>query len=552
MSDMQPSEAATNPTEQNPPPQGIRWWVAMAIVAVAAVIILGVQFFPGEFIPQQFRNAISLVTGLSTIACLLIWLALFSRIAARPRVVALLIYLIVLLIPVAAVRRVEFTGDIVPSFVFRWTPTHDELLEVHRAEAARRTEAAIKQAFEGEALAANWPGYRGPDRSGVYTATSIRTNWDEHPPELLWKQPIGGGYAQFALAGNRAITIEQDGPNEAVICYDARTGAQLWSLGYETRFSETMGGDGPRATPTIDGDSVYALGANGRLTCININNGEVKWFKEILRDASKENLSWGMSGSPLVPGDVVIVNPGGPLSATGDALVAYDKSTGDVVWGIGDKPAGYASPVAHTIEGVEQILILDGAGAAGYASDGSAELWRYPWETASGINCSQPIMVSPNRVLITAGYTMGSALLELTQDEQGKWNVEPVWVETSLRGKFATPIAYKGHIYGLDEGVMVCIDAETGKRTWKKGRYGHGQLLLVDDVFFIQAEDGDIALVAADPEAYRELGRVPALEGRTWNTPALAAGRAYIRNHREMACFDLSATGQDKSLAASE
>lgn len=551
MTDNQANDHDQTPPETDARPQGIRWRAAVIIVAVVAMLILALQFFPGEFLPQQFRNAISIMVSFVGTLALLIWLAVFSRIPARPRAKLLVVAVIVLLIPVAMIRRVEFTGDIVPNFVFRWDPTHLEILEAHRAETARRNESGGEETAVGEDLAANWTSFRGPDRSGICTTTSIRTDWETNPPELLWKQPIGGGYSQFVLSGNLAITIEQRGPEEAVVCYDARSGDERWVHSYECYFTESMGGDGPRASQTIEGDVVYSLGANGRLTCIDINNGEVKWHQDILKDGAAENLKWGMSGSPLLLGEVLVVNPGGPISATGDTLVAYDKATGDVVWGIGEEQAAYASPVVRTIDGVEQILVLEASEVVSYASDGSARLWSFPWETQSGINCSQPIIVTPNRVLITAGYTKGSALLEITRDNQGTWNAEPVWVKSSLRGKFSTPIAHAGHIFGLDEGVLVCIEAETGKRTWKKGRYGHGQMLLVDEVFFIQAEDGDIALVAADPEEYRELGRVPALEGRTWNTPALAAGRAYVRNHREMACFDLSPKAATSTLGLS-
>lgn len=557
MSDTQASDPSTMPVDENvaiqkPASLPVRWRSAGVIVVVTAVTILALQFSPGEYLPAQFRNFLSIVSSALGMVSMLVWIAAFSRFTVRTKVVLLTVSAIGLLIPASMIRGVEFTGDIVPTFVFRWEPTQLETLKAHRAEAARSSEAIDDQLSTGEDLAANWPGFRGADRSGICTTTTIRADWENHPPESLWKQPVGGGYAQFSLLGNVAVTIEQRGPNEAVVAYDARDGSELWVHSYPTFFSEAMGGDGPRATPTIDGDLVFALGANGRLSCLQTVSGELVWQQDILKDATQKNLEWGMSGSPLVLEDVVIVNPGAAMSATGDALVAYDRATGTVVWGVGDSTAGYASPTVAVIDGVKQILILDGQGGAGYASDGSVELWRFPWETQGGINCSQPIMVTPNRVLITAGYTMGSALLELTKNAQGQWNAEPVWVKSTLRGKFSTPIAHDGFIYGLDEGVMVCVDAETGKRTWKRGRYGHGQMLLVGDVFFIQAEDGDIALVAVDPEEHRELGRIPVFDARTWNTPAIAGGRAYVRNHREMACFGLSPDDTSPTLGLSE
>ena len=521
-------------------PNRLRVWPALAIAIVSAAAIGALRFAPGEQLPLQYRNFLSMLTAAAAVLAMLLWLAFFSRIPVRRRMALLAVSVFVLALPVVVVDHVEFTGDIEPHVVFRWEKDRSEILQAHREQASRMLQASAEKSEPPESLAAEWPGFRGPDRSGVYHGAPIRTNWNEQPPRLLWKQPIGEGHAQIALSGNLAITLEQRGESEAVTCYDARTGGERWVHSYPTHFAETMGGDGPRATPTIDGGKVFALGARGRLTCLQAETGHVEWEVNVLKDEGLANLSWGMSGSPLVLRDLVIVSPGGPTSALGKAVVAYSRHAGEVVWGLGSAPAGYSSPQVVEIDGVEQIILLEAEGVAGYQSDGSAELWRYAWPTQQGINCSQPILVAPNRVLITAGYTMGCALLHVTKGDKDVWNVEPVWKQTTLRGKFSTPIAHRGHVYGLDEGILVCINLETGRREWKQGRYGHGQVLRAGEVLFIQAENGDLAVVAADPEQYRELGRVAALEGRTWNTPALAAGRAFVRNHREMACFDIS------------
>jgi outer membrane protein assembly factor BamB len=512
----------------------------VAIACISGTLVAALQFAPGEQLPDQFRNFLSMVVGATAVVALLVWLAFFSRIPLRRRVTLLAVSLVLLAIPVVVVDHVEFTGDIEPDFVFRWEKDRSEILQAHRQQASRTVQNTDGQTEPTDSLDADWPGFRGRDRSGVYRGAPIRTNWTEQPPRPLWKQPIGEGLAQIALSGNLAITMEQRGTDEAVVCYDARTGAERWIHAYQTRFSETMGGDGPRATPTVDDGQVFALGANGRLTCLQADSGKVEWEVNILKGDGLTNLQWAMSGSPLILRELVIVSPGGPTGAIDKAVVAYNRHSGDVIWGLGAAPGGYASPVVAEIDGVEQILILEGEDVAAYQSDGSAELWRYAWPTQQGINCSQPVLVGENRVLITAGYMMGSALLHVTRSADNTWNVEPIWKKTTLRGKFSTPIAHNDHIYGLDEGILVCIDRETGERQWKQGRYGHGQILLAGEVLFIQAENGDLAIVAVDPDNYRELARIPALQGRTWNTPALAAGRAFVRNHREMACFDIS------------
>ncbi|REK10469.1 MAG: hypothetical protein DWQ37_16430 [Planctomycetota bacterium] len=512
----------------------IRWWPLRAIIAVVVALVSLLQLAPGEALPEQFRNFGSIVLVAAGIVALFVWLVLFSRIPVRARAITAAIYLVVLAIPFAVVRRVEFTGDIVPDPVFRWDPEPLEILQQHRRQVREETSPETS----GPDLAADFPAFRGEDRLGIYRGPAIRTNWESEPPKLVWRQPVGEGYAQFALSGNTAVTIEQRGPDEAIVAYDARDGRERWVHAYPARFSEAMGGDGPRATPTIDGDRVYSLGAKGHLKCLKLASGDVVWETNILADP-EANLEWGMAGSPLVLDDVVIVNPGMPQAAAKGSLVAYDKQTGKVEWKVGDATAAYASPQYAELAGVPQILTLEGAAVVSYAADGSAELWRYPWSTANGINCSQPLPVGDDRVLITAGYVMGSALLEIARDDEKGWSAEPLWEEASLRGKFATPIVVDDVVFGLDEGILVCVDLETGKRLWKRGRYGHGQMLLAGDVLFIQCENGDMALVAADPKKYRELARIPVFEERTWNTPALAAGRAFIRNHREMACFDL-------------
>lgn len=533
--------ANTEPTPEPITAPGIRVRPAVIMLSVAVLLIAGLQLFPGEWLPAQFRNVGSLVVGTLAVAGLLVWLAFFSRLPARVRLAAVVIYVAVFAVPYAMIRNIDFTGDMVPHFDFIWEPDPLAALEAHRRQAAESASDALPATDFG----ADFPGFRGADRSGVYAGTPIRTNWEANPPELLWRQPIGEGYSQIVVSGNFAVTIEQRGDEETVACYDALTGQELWIHAYPTRFVEGTGGDGPRATPTIVDDVVYALGANGHLTSLNLPTGTRNWQINILAEYESSNLEWGMAGSPLVLNDLIIVNPGAPYSAAGKSLVAYDRHTGELVWAVGDSTAAYSSPVYAEIAGTPQILTLEADSAASYSADGSRELWRYPWVTMNGINCSQPLPISDDRVLITAGYTMGSVLLKITPTDDGTLAATPLWEETSLRGKFATPVVTDEAIFGLDEGVLVAVNLETGKRNWKKGRYGHGQVLLTNGVLFIQCEDGDIALVAADPEEYRELARIPVFPDRTWNTPALAAGHAFIRNHREMACYDLTAATAD-------
>jgi outer membrane protein assembly factor BamB len=441
----------------------------------------------------------------------------------------------------AAVRDVGFSGDMRPIVVrFRWQRSPADVLEAHRRrQAAQDVPAVTLAGDESDAF----PEYRGRGRDGVVTGPPLARAWKAHPPKLLWRQPVGGGYASFAVAGNVAVTIEQRRQQEAVVCYDTATGQERWVHAYDASFVEKLGGPGPRATPTLAGGDVYSLGATGVLVCFDAATGKPRWTTNILED--NDNIHWGMSGSPLVYDNLVVVNPGSQRpSAKGRAVVAYDRATGQRVWAGGSAKAGYSSPMLATLAGQRQVLLLDGEGLAGYDPGNGTELWRFPWPTYQDINVAQPLALDGDRVFISSGYGVGCAMLRVKRAED-KWSVDELWRNKAMSCKFTSPVAYRGHVYGLDEGILACIDQETGDRKWKGGRYGHGQLLLADDLLVILAETGQLVLVEATPEAHRELASIPVFDpgDKTWNYPALAGGRAYLRTHLEMACYDLRAGG---------
>jgi outer membrane protein assembly factor BamB len=418
----------------------------------------------------------------------------------------------------------------------------DELLEAHRRQQA--ASGSLSPLTLAAAGPLDCPGYRGQRRDGVVKGPPLSRDWKLHPPRVVWRQPVGGGYAAFAVVGNVAVTIEQRRDREAVVCYDTVTGRERWVYDYAASFRR--GEDaGPRATPTIDSGDVFALGATGRLVCLDAVSGRLKWSKEILQNNS--NLTWGMSGSPLVDDHVVVVNPGVQRSDSGGrAVIAYHRTTGGVVWQAGQTQAGYSSPMLATLAGQSQILLLDGEVLGGYDAATGAQLWQFPWNTQQGINVAQPVVLEGDRVFISSGYGVGCALVQVGTSDS-RWTAEPVWETSAMHCKFTSPVAYQGFVYGLDEGILVCVDVQTGKRRWKEGRYGHGQMLRADDLLLIMAESGELVLVEATPQGHHELGRLQALEGKTWNTPILVDGRAYLRNDREMVCYDLRA---DQAIAA--
>jgi outer membrane protein assembly factor BamB len=380
-----------------------------------------------------------------------------------------------------------------------------------------------------------WTDFRGPRRDGHYLERPIWTRWPARGLTPIWKQPVGGGYASFVIAGGRAFTIEQRGPQEVVAAYDVATGRELWTNAWDAEFHEFMGGDGPRATPTWSDGRVYALGALGEFRCLDETTGRVLWRINILEDNGASVLPWGTASSPLVVDDTIVVLPGGP---GGRSVVAYDRRTGARAWSALDDRAAYSSPMLVTLGGVRQIVVFGASRLMGLTPDRGEVLWEYPWTTQYDVNAGQPIVIGDNRVFISSGYGAGAAVVELTRNGE-RFSVREVWRNIRMKNQFTSSVLYDGFVYGLDEAILACVDANTGDLKWKGGRYGYGQVVLASGHLIVLTEDGDLALVRATPERHEEIVRFPALDGKTWNHPALSDGYLLVRNLKEMAAFDL-------------
>ena len=380
-----------------------------------------------------------------------------------------------------------------------------------------------------------WTGFRGPLRDGHYQEQPVRTDWPASGLTPLWKQPIGGGYASFSVAGGRAFTIEQRRTQEVVAAYDVATGLEIWTHAWDGDFKEWNGGDGPRATPTWFDGRVYALGAEGELRVLDASTGAQIWRVNILEDNGVSNLTWGMAASPLVFDDLVVVHPGGP---DGRSVVAYDRHTGARRWASLDDKAAYSSPVLATVAGERQILVLTATRLAALGPETGVLRWSHPWPAPNDINASQPVLVGDDRILLSSGYGTGAALVEVRAGVDG-FETREVWKHNRLKNRFSSSLVHDGHIYGLDETIMTCLDLETGEVKWKAGRYGHGQLVLASGHLIVLTEAGELALVRATPDGHEERVRFPVLDGKTWNHPVLDDGRLIVRNLAEMAAFDL-------------
>ena len=385
------------------------------------------------------------------------------------------------------------------------------------------------------ATAAYWTGFRGPNRDGHYREQPILTQWPTRGLTPIWKQPVGGGYASFAVSGGRAFTIEQRGEQEVVAAYDVRTGRELWANAWPAYFQEFMGGDGPRATPTWHDGRVYALGAEGEFRALEDSTGRMLWRKNILEDNGASNLQWGMAASPLIVGENVIVLPGG---RNGRSVVAYNRNTGERAWSALDDQQAYVAPMLATLAGVPQLLVFSASRLMGLTPDRGELLWEYPWRTEFDINAAQPLVVGDNRVFLSSGYGSGAAVIELVRQDS-RFTVREVWRNNRMKNRFAASVLHNGYIYGFDESIFACVDVATGELKWKGGRYGYGQVLLASDHLIVFTEDGDLALLRANPERHEELARFSVVEGKTWNPPVIDGGYLIVRNLAEMAAFDL-------------
>jgi outer membrane protein assembly factor BamB len=380
-----------------------------------------------------------------------------------------------------------------------------------------------------------WTDFRGPRRDAQYRERPLLVSWPAGGLKPLWKQPAGAGYASFAAAHGRAFTIEQRGREEVVAAYDVATGRELWTHGWPAQFRESMGGDGPRATPTWSDGHVFALGATGELRSLAEATGRLVWRTNILDDNGARNLIWGMAGAPLIVGDAVIVAPGG---LNGHSVAAYDRRRGTRLWSSQNEKAGYSSPMLVTLAGREQILLFTGVGLLSVTPDRGERLWFHPWHTNADINAAQPVVIGENRVFISSGYDVGGAVLEIAPDGTG-YAVREVWRNNRMKNRFAGSVLHDGFLYGLDESIMACVDAATGELKWKGGRYGYGQLILAGDRIIVLTERGDLVLLAANHDRHEELASFSAVDGKTWNMPAIVDGVLLVRNLREMAAFDL-------------
>ncbi|MEK6288601.1 MAG: PQQ-binding-like beta-propeller repeat protein [Acidobacteriota bacterium] len=556
------------------------WWVFFSRAPwserLGAIILMIVALFATsrlvhESIAGGAMGMLLYVLAVPVLSLALVAWALASRRLASGLRRASMVATILLVCGIfTLVRTGGTTSDVIGSdFHWRWTPTPEERLLAQAADeptapppapAAAETPKELPVAKAGDEQAtlpagpstpktepatpaavetgADWPGFRGPGRDSIIRGVRIETDWSKSPPVALWRRPIGPGWSSFAVRSDLLYTQEQRGDDEIVACYKVSTGEPVWRHRNAVRFWESNGGAGPRATPTLSNGRVYTFGATGVLNALDAGNGTVVWSRKVASDTDTKVPTWGFASSPLVVDDVVIV-------AAAGTLAAYDLATGKPRW-VGPHHGGsYSSPQLVTIDGVAQILLLSPPGAISVAPADGALLWEYSWEGGAIV---QPALTADGDVLINAMAMtggMGTRRIVVAHGPGG-WTVEERWTSNGLKPYFNDFVVHKGHAFGFDGSILACIDLEDGKRKWKGGRYGNGQLVLLpdQDLLLVLSEEGELALVAATTDKFTELARFPALDGKTWNHPVLVGDVLLVRNGQEMASFRLSLAGR--------
>jgi len=508
-----------------------RWYerVGALILIVPAVIltkrIVHVSIATGSF------GFLLFVLAIPAMSLTLVAAAVLSRRFSSARRPAVLAAAIVITCGVFALLRTGgATGDFKQDFHFRWSKTPEERLLAQGDESVASPSAPSTTVNTGE-----WPGFRGPQRDGAVRGVHLKTDWSTSPPVELWRRPIGPGWSSFSVHTGRLYTQEQRGNDEIIACHDVSTGKPVWRHSDPARFYESIGGPGPRATPTLSNGRVYALGATGIMNVLDDQTGAVVWSRNAVSDTGAKIPGWGIAGSPLIVNDMVVV-------AVSGSLVAYDLATGKPRW-FGPKGSdSYSSPQLLTINGIEQIVLMSSTGATSVALADGKELWNHSWPSDTRV--MQPAVAGDGQLVISVGDGMGgngTRLIAVKHGQNGTegWTTEEKWTSEDFVPNFTDFVVHKGHAFGFDWGTLACIDLNNGKKKWRAPQHGYGQIVLLpdQDLLLELSEKGELVLIKASPEQFSELARFKVLEGKTWNHPVLIGDVVLVRNDHEMAAF---------------
>jgi outer membrane protein assembly factor BamB len=390
--------------------------------------------------------------------------------------------------------------------------------------------------------AADWPQFLGPQRNGVSAETGLLDKWPEGGPKQIWRTKGGVGMSGLAISGGKLVTLVQKEGQQWLIALDAATGKPGWQTPIAPEYKNQQG-DGPRATPTIVGDLVFAYGGDGTLAAVSLTDGKPMWSHNVVKELGGTVADYGMASSPLVLSDLVMVTAGAPQAA----VAAYRVKSGELAWKSGDDPAGYSSPALLDVGGRKQLVVFTGGSVLGLMPETGAALWRYPYETDFECNIAAPLAYE-GQVFVSSGENHGCVLLKL-KPAGDKLSVEEVWQsqgkDSVLRNEWQTSIQLGGYLYGFDNSGsagpitnLTCISAATGERAWQQPRFGKGNMIAAEGKLFMTTMAGELVVARASPKSYDELGRKTVFAGSR-QAPALAGGLLYLRDNQEIVCVDV-------------
>ncbi len=497
--------------------RGIRVWPAVAVLGLGTAAVAVVWLDPSR--SHQQRNLTALTTAVFVVPLLVVWWGVLSRAPGRARAAGVAGVLGLIAIFFALFRVSGVSGDLRPIFSSRW-----ERMPA-KAAADGTTRAGQWDDVRGE-----FPQFHGPSRDGVIRGVRLSEGWATNAPTELWRSPVGPAWSGFVVSRGLAVTMEQDGGEEVVTARRLDTGERAWEARSPGRYATTIAGEGPRSSPLVVGDRVYAMGATGTLSCLAMADGKVIWRAAVAELARCGVPEWGFASSPLWVDGRVVVLAGGEK-----AVWAFGAMDGKVAWSAGAGGANYGS--VHVVEwsGPRALAYLSGRAWVGLDPRDGRELWRHPFGAGMPL-VAAPVVLSSNRVVLSAGYGVGAECVEWTA--QGP---RTAWSSKKLKAKFANPVAFGDIVCGLDDGILAAVDGGTGAGLWKEGRWGHGQGLRVGDHYLLMAETGDLLLLKPGRTGPGERGRLRVLDGKTWNPIALAGDRLLVRNDREAVCLRLPA-----------
>lgn len=520
--------ADPTPTPIRPATRRSRWWPGGLILVVATVAVVWVRM-QSDWAFQK-RNQIT--AGITIVWAMLsaVWWTFFSRAPNRLRLSVTFGLLGLFAVSAAMFRIRGVSGDLLPILEFRWGKRAS--LDAAQAQSAEVTDPAAQRR---NASTNSFPQLYGPDRTGVLPGPRLETNWTAHPPGVIWRRQVGAAWSGFAVVGEVCLTQEQRGEEECVVAYDLATGSQLWLHAEAAHYNTTIAGEGPRATPTVVSNRVFTAGATGILNCFDLATGRRLWTHNVVTEFGGHVPEWGFTSAPLVVDGLVIVHAG---EGAGKLLLAFYVEDGSLAWSSGTANPSYASPALGTLAGLRQALAFTRATVSGYDPATGAILWEHPWGSGNVV-CAAPVVVSENRVAFSSGYGRGSDLLEISRDAGGKLAARRIWKSIRMKSKFAHLFVREGCLFGLDDGMFACVDLKDGSQRWKEGRYGHGQGLLVGELYLLMAESGELVLLRPTPDAPNELARFRVFNAKTWNPIALVGDLLLVRNDQEAACLRL-------------